>query len=164
MLMLLLLLLLFFHLPLLFYVLLWYSTGTPTNQKISVGPWKQAKLGQFSMYSTDTGQYVHQNWTYRTFWPVYCAFLSSNSLKKERLCLQIVLGQTRFEVYSASYYSPCDHSIVMQIGSVCWRWWALKSLATAFFYNLYSCHIVEFPIVKMVFEFFYESSSKYHES
>ena len=54
---------------------------------------KQAKLGQFSTYSIETGPYAHENYTYNMIRPFDCTGLSSNSLKKERLCLKIVLGQ-----------------------------------------------------------------------
>ena len=39
--------------------------------------------------------------------------------QKERLCFKIMLGQAWYELYCASYYSPCDHSIVVRIGLAC---------------------------------------------
>jgi hypothetical protein len=80
---------------------------------------KQAKLGQFSTNWTKTGQGVHQNSTYHMIRPFDCTGSPRDSLKNERLCLKIVLGQTRFESYSPSYNSPCDHSFVVRIGSAC---------------------------------------------
>ena len=48
-----------------------------------------------------------------------CLVLPRGILKKERLCLKIVLGQAWFEFYSVSYYSPRAHSIVVRIRSAC---------------------------------------------
>ena len=60
---------------------------------------KQAKLGQFSMYWTETGQGFHKNFTFNMIRPFDCTVRPSDSLKKERLCLKIVLGQTWFEFH-----------------------------------------------------------------
>ena len=43
---------------------------------------KQAKLGQFSTYSIETGQYVHKNYTYNMIRPLDCTDLPSVRLKK----------------------------------------------------------------------------------
>ena len=80
---------------------------------------KQAKLGQFSIFSLQNWTKVCLNHPYNGLVSFDCTDLSSDSLKKERLCLQIVLGQTCFEFYSTSYYSASDHSIVVRIGSAC---------------------------------------------
>ena len=96
-----------------------YAGTPPLRQRQGQTKLKQTKLGQFLAYRTETGQCVHYNFTYHMIRPFDCTVLPSDSLKKERLCLKIVLGQTRFEVYSASYYLPCDHSIVVRIGSAC---------------------------------------------
>ena len=66
---------------------------------------KQAKLVQFSTYWTETGQGVHYNSTYNMIWPFDCTVLPSYSLKKERLCLKIVLGQAWFELYCTAIFS-----------------------------------------------------------
>ena len=54
---------------------------------------KQTKLGQFSMYGTETGQYVHGNYTKNMIRLFDCTVSPSDSLKKECLCFKIVLGQ-----------------------------------------------------------------------
>ena len=77
---------------------------------------KQTKLGQFSTYWTETGQYVHEGYTYNIIRPIDRTVLPRDRLKKQRLGLKIVLGQTWFEFYSPSYHLPCDHSIVVRIG------------------------------------------------
>ena len=77
---------------------------------------KPAKLCQFSMYWTKTGQGFHQNWKYRKFRPLYCTVLPSNSLKKEGLCLKIVLDQVCFELYCTVIYSFSTHSTWTRIG------------------------------------------------
>ena len=86
----------------------WYLDS---NQK-----WKQAKLGQFSIYRIKTGHYVHHNWTYRMFRPLHCTVIPSDSLKKESLCFKIVLGQAWFELYCALIFFFCTHSTWTQIG------------------------------------------------
>ena len=77
---------------------------------------KQAKLVQFSTYWTETGQGVHYNSTYNMIWPFDCTVLPSYSLKKERLCLKIVLGQAWFELYCTVIIFFCTHSTWIWIG------------------------------------------------
>ena len=89
---------------------------------------KQANLGHFSIFLIQNWTIVCLNQPNNWLVPLYCTYLSSDSLQKERLCLKIVLGQTRFEVYSASYYLPCDHSIVVRIGSATGVQFSLKRL------------------------------------
>ena len=153
-LMLLLLLLLFLLLSLLFYVLLRAVLPAPNQPKISVGPWKKANLCQFLIFSLQNSTIVCLNYQYNWLVSFNCTDLSSDSLKKERLCLKIVLGQTGFELYCTVILFCWTQPFWVRIGSPCWRYRALQSPATAFFYIVYSCCIVKFPIVKMVFEFF----------
>ena len=94
-----------------------FHFGTPPCRLVQI--LKQAKLGQFSIYRIETGQYVHKNCTYFMIRLFNCTDLSIEYLKKERLCFKIVLGQAWFELYCASYYSPYDHSIVVRIRSAC---------------------------------------------
>ena len=84
----------------------------------SIGPQKlkQAKLGQFSIFSLQNWTIVCLNHPYNGLVSFDCTDLSSDSLKKERLCLQIVLGQTWFEFHCTSYFLPCTHFIVIRIG------------------------------------------------
>ena len=77
---------------------------------------KQAKLGQFSMYWTETGHGVHQNWTYCTLRPLYCTVLPSNSLEKEGLCFKIVIGQAWSELYCTAIFLFSTHLMWTRIG------------------------------------------------
>ena len=119
---------------------------------------KQAKLGQFSIFSLQNWTIVCLNHPYNGLVSFDRTDLPSDSLKKERLCLKIVLGQAWFELYCTVIFLPCTHSMGIRIGSACWRYRALQSPATAFLYIGYSCRIVEFPIVTMVFELFFNLS------
>ena len=69
----------------------WSMTGP---QKL-----KQAKLGQLSIFLIQNRTIVCLNQPYNWFVPLYCTDVSSDSLKKERLCLKILLGQAWFELY-----------------------------------------------------------------
>ena len=112
---------------------------------------KQTKLGQFSTYRIETGHSVHQNRTYHTLRPLYCTVLSSDSLKKGRLCLKKVLGQAWFELYCSSYYSCCIYSMERRIGRSSPPQSALPLHAIWRAYIVYLCRMIQFPIVIIVF-------------
>ena len=76
---------------------------------------KQAKLGQFSIFSIRNRTILCLNQPYNWLVSLYCTNLSSNSLKKECLCLQIALGQTWFELYSTAIFFFCTHSMRTRI-------------------------------------------------
>ena len=80
---------------------------------------KQAKLGQFSIFSLQNWTKVCLNHSYNGLVSFDCTDLSSDSLKKERLCLKIMLGQAWLKLYIISNYSPCDRSIVVWIELAC---------------------------------------------
>ena len=94
-----------------------FHTGTPPCRLVQI--LKQAKLGQFSTYSIETGPYAHENYTYNMIRPFDCTGLSSDSLKKERLCLKIVLGQAWFDLYCTVIFFCWTQPFWVRIGSAC---------------------------------------------
>ena len=140
---------LLFHLPVTIHWSFYFMIDRATKY------WNRRNLVNFQRIELKLGGMFIR--ILRTIWfvrPFDCTVLSSDSLKKERLCLKIVLGQTGFELYCTLIFFCWTQPFWVRIGSACWRYRALRSLATAFFYIGYLCRIVEFPIVKMVFEFF----------
>ena len=69
--------------------------------------WNRQNLISFHLF-------CNQRWAYNMIWQFDCTGSSSHSLNKDRLCLKIVLGQTRFGFYGPSYHSPCDCLIVVR--------------------------------------------------
>ena len=77
---------------------------------------KQAKLGQFSTYWTETGRDVHKNFTYHMIRPFDCMILSVDYFKRDGFWLKILLSQAWFKVYSTSCFSCCTFLMGIRIG------------------------------------------------
>ena len=117
------------------------------------------------LYWTETGQDIHEDYTYNMIRLFDCTVLSSNGPKRERLCLKIVLGQAWFEMYCSFiiYYSCCIYSIEVRIWSTDWSHITTTSSATtACMSSLYYIHAVGIgqPFSKL-FWVFLSASSKY---
>ena len=116
--------------------------------------WKQTILGQFSIFSLQNWTIVCLNHPYDWLVSFDCTDLSSDSLKKEGLCLKIVLGQAWFELYCTVIIFFCTHSTSKRIRRALPPQSALPPDAIWCVHSVYLCRIIAFTMVKMVFELF----------
>ena len=124
---------------------------------------KQAKLGQFSIFSLQNWTKVCLNHPYNGLVSLDCTDVSSDSLKKERLCLQIVLGQAWFELYCTSIFFCWTQPFGIRIGSASRPCVALQLHVIWRAYIENSCRRNKATIVNVAFWVFLLSASKYND-